>query len=706
VAGLAVAALAVTLSGAPPVHAALVSPVGPENPDTKFPSFYADSTGLRLQLCLDGVPNCLTSAAELLNAGGDGEGFYYAATADVEDADGPVASGAMELEAAYAGDGAGTEIVFQRTQYTAPAGALVPGAEYTFTDPYWTKTCTANAVGGLVNGPADDCRFETPGTPVERDFEAAVAGPIGPFLTWDTYGTTGAGAPPAGFIGDNATPHTVVGSPTGFNKFRVAGPGIDSTCPDPSGDPLLAVPNCTETDLFTIQGKVQPGASASNGPSAVDFGNLVPGTPVTRTITYTSTGSDSVVVNGVTIDGANKSDFARTENCTTAPTGLATGQSCTIEVRFTPRAGAVSTANVVITDTTLGSPRTIALSGRSLPVMKVGSTSLAFGNQARGSTSPTNNVVVENVGMAPLSATTSISGTGAGQFQVVGNGCVNVSTTCEIGVAFRPASNGAKSATLQITDNSGAVKTVALSGTGTEPPPPVVVPPVVVLPPSTVPPAVVPPVVVPPVVVPPGAVVRTVALAPAVSGARRGNRSVTLSWLSPVSDGGSAVSSYRVQVWRGASLVKTLSAAGAARSLRVTGLVNGVAYRFRVMALNGVGASAPSALSVAVTPATVASAPRAVTAVSGRAGGRVDAMARWRVPLSTGGARVSGYQVFAQRLNARGRVVSTTASGRVAPSARSLVMRLRAGTYRFRVVALNSVGKSALSARSNAVRAR
>jgi hypothetical protein len=33
-------------------------------------------------------------------------------------------------------------------------------------------------------------------------------------------------------------------------------------------------------------------------------------------------------------------------------------------------------------------------------------------------------------------------------------------------------------------------------------------------------------------------------------------------------------------------------------------------------------------------------------------------------------------------------------------------MRLRAGTYRFRVVALNSVGKSALSARSNAVRAR
>jgi hypothetical protein len=166
------------------------------------------------------------------------------------------------------------------------------------------------------------------------------------------------------------------------------------------------------------------------------------------------------------------------------------------------------------------------------------------------------------------------------------------------------------------------------------------------------------------------------------------------------------VSSYRVQVWRGASLVKTLSAAGAARSLRVTGLVNGVAYRFRVMALNGVGASAPSALSVAVTPATVASAPRTVTAVAGRAGGRVDAMARWRVPVSTGGARVSGYQVFAQRLDARGRVVSTTASGRVGSSARSLVMRLRAGTYRFRVVALNSVGKSALSARSNAVRAR
>jgi hypothetical protein len=60
------------------------------------------------------------------------------------------------------------------------------------------------------------------------------------------------GAPPAGFIGDNATPHTVVGSPTGFNKMRVSGPGIAGTCTNDDGS---TGSNCAETDKIILQGK-------------------------------------------------------------------------------------------------------------------------------------------------------------------------------------------------------------------------------------------------------------------------------------------------------------------------------------------------------------------------------------------------------------------------------------------------------------------
>jgi hypothetical protein len=107
-----------------------------------------------------------------------------------------------------------------------------------------------------------------------------------------------------------------------------------------------------------------------------------------------------------------------------------------------------------------------------------------------------------------------------------------------------------------------------------------------------------------------------------------------------------------------------------------------------------------------VKPATRASAPRILTAKSGKAGGKVTATASWRAPRTNGGSRVTSYRVVAQRISATGKVLKTTTSGTIKPAARSAALRLRAGTYRFRVVAVNAVGKSAMSAGSNAVRAR
>ncbi len=100
------------------------------------------------------------------------------------------------------------------------------------------------------------------------------------------------------------------------------------------------------------------------------------------------------------------------------------------------------------------------------------------------------------------------------------------------------------------------------------------------------------------------------------------------------------------------------------------------------------------------------SRPRIGRASSGARGRQVTAVARWRPPASTGGARITRYRVLARRLDARGRTVRTYASPYLRASVRKVSLRLPRARYRFQVVAWNRVGASTLSVRSNAVRAR
>jgi hypothetical protein len=182
-------------------------------------------------------------------------------------------------------------------------------------------------------------------------------------------------------------------------------------------------------------------------------------------------------------------------------------------------------------------------------------------------------------------------------------------------------------------------------------------------------------------------------------------------WTAPANDGGSAVTGYRVRVVdaAGAQVGTLRSATAGARSLVVTGLVNGRAYRFQVAAVNAAGTSAYSARSNSLTPVGVASAPRIGTASSGTAGGAVNAVARWNPPTNTGGSALTGYQVVAVRMSSsatNATVLSRRTSAVLAAGSRSYTFALPAGTYRFEIVARNARGTSPASARSNAVLAR
>jgi hypothetical protein len=192
-----------------------------------IPIFYQDATGLQLAPCLLGLPNCVSTLADL-NAK-DGEAFYLLASADLTDPSGASFKFTAAVEAANLNG----LITFGRIRITGRG--LAPNTEYTILEPYGDLTVTSDA-GGIAKDTTDIGCGAAPCA-----FDAALASPVfGGFLQWDPA----AGAPPAGFIGDNVTPHKVIGSPIARNSVTITGGGLSLF-----------------TDQFVIQGQLAAGAT-------------------------------------------------------------------------------------------------------------------------------------------------------------------------------------------------------------------------------------------------------------------------------------------------------------------------------------------------------------------------------------------------------------------------------------------------------------
>ena len=234
-----------------------------------------------------------------------------------------------------------------------------------------------------------------------------------------------------------------------------------------------------------LSGNAVPRPESSAAPTSVDFGPVQLGMssdPVTVTLSNSGGGPLAFWRFGIASSSANAADFAVVDGGTCAlSVALATGESCTVLVRFKPTSTGARSGLLSFWDNTLAGRTNVALGGAGT----AGSSSLLspasvdFGSVQVGLSSDPVTVTLSNTGGGNLTfwrfgiASSSVNPT---DFAVVAGGTCALSLTlatgesCTVLVRFRPAAPGARSGLLSFWDNSPAGRVnVALGGTAQAP---------------------------------------------------------------------------------------------------------------------------------------------------------------------------------------------------------------------------------------------
>ena len=149
----------------------------------------------------------------------------------------------------------------------------------------------------------------------------------------------------AGFVGSPNVNRTFTGSPTGFNKVVITGPGGFKA----------------STNRLAIGGKLKTNtAMTSINKMALQLGTGRQVDRVTKTVHYSSFGTAAARPT-VRKGGANPGAFSVRDNCRS----VRPGSACDIMVTFAPRQFANSTKRAVLTinDNGMAAPRKVSLKG-------------------------------------------------------------------------------------------------------------------------------------------------------------------------------------------------------------------------------------------------------------------------------------------------------------------------------------------------------
>jgi hypothetical protein len=210
-------------------------------------------------------------------------------------------------------------------------------------------------------------------------------------------------------------------------------------------------------------------------PASIAFGSRGDHTTTgPRTVTLSNLGAANLEVSSVALAGGDATSFRLSGDACSGAT-LATGQSCTVQVRFRPLGTGAKATQLRFDDSAPTSPHTVALSGTGTPApwLERSTRALKFGYAHVGSTSPSKTVTLSNVGSAAMTITAiTKEGANPSDFRNLTETCTAVRTlnpgeTCTASIAFRPTATGVRTARLTISDSAPRnPHHVALSGTG------------------------------------------------------------------------------------------------------------------------------------------------------------------------------------------------------------------------------------------------
>jgi hypothetical protein len=226
----------------------------------------------------------------------------------------------------------------------------------------------------------------------------------------------------------------------------------------------IAYKGLNSPQSVALTGQGEAAVSVSLTPSSLTFATqLVNTTSAPQTASLTNTGSADVTINGISTSGP----FGQSNNC---PSTLTVGQSCQIQVTFSPTQTGQANGTLSVSDNASDSPQKVSLSGVGT-ILTFKPIGVNFGDQKVGTSSHPEPFTFSNQGTVALNISSiAFGGANPGDFSQTNNcpSSLAAGGHCTIQVTFTPTQTGARSAELQVFDDAApSPQQAGVGGTGT-----------------------------------------------------------------------------------------------------------------------------------------------------------------------------------------------------------------------------------------------